>query len=174
MVRAAYEYQGPVYIRLGRSAVPVFHEEEGYTFQIGKGEELTQGSDVAVIANGLMVERALRAGEELAREGISARIIDMPTIKPLDEALVLKAARECGRIVTCEEHSVIGGLGEAVCSFLSRVCPTPVSRVGWRTCSAAPAPPTRCWSGTASPPATSPGRPGPCAGSEPPFSVMIP
>ena len=130
MVRAAYEYQGPVYIRLGRSAVPVFHQEEGYAFQIGKGEELTQGSDVAVIANGLMVERALRAGEELAREGISARIIDMPTIKPLDEELVLKAARECGRIVTCEEHSVIGGLGEAVCSFLSKVCPTPVSRVG--------------------------------------------
>ena len=130
MVKAAYEYQGPVYIRLGRSAVPVFHQEEGYTFQIGKGEALTQGSDVAVIATGLMVERALAAGEALAREGISARVINMPTIKPLDEELVLKAARECGRIVTCEEHSVIGGLGEAVCAFLSKVCPTPVSRVG--------------------------------------------
>ena len=130
MVKAAYAYQGPVYIRLGRSAVPVFHQEEGYTFQIGKGEALTQGSDVAVIATGLMVERALAAGEALAREGISARVINMPTIKPLDEELVLKAARECGRIVTCEEHSVIGGLGEAVCAFLSKVCPTPVSRVG--------------------------------------------
>ena len=130
MVKAAYAYQGPVYIRLGRSAVPVFHQEEGYTFQIGKGEALTQGSDVAVIATGLMVERALAAGEALAKKGISARVINMPTIKPLDEELVLKAARECGRIVTCEEHSVIGGLGEAVCSFLSKVCPTPVSRVG--------------------------------------------
>ena len=130
MVKAAYAYQGPVYIRLGRSAVSVFHQEEGYTFQIGKGEALTQGSDVAVIATGLMVERALAAGEALAKEGISARVINMPTIKPLDEELVLKAARECGRIVTCEEHSVIGGLGEAVCSFLSKVCPTPVSRVG--------------------------------------------
>ena len=130
MVKAAYAYQGPVYIRLGRSAVPVFHQEEGYTFQIGKGEELTQGSDVAVIANGLMVERALRAGEELAREGISARVIDLCTIKPLDEELVLKAAQECGRVVTCEEHSDIGGLGEAVCSVLRKTCPTPVSRVG--------------------------------------------
>ena len=130
MVKAAYAYQGPVYIRLGRSAVPVFHQEEGYTFQIGKGEALTQGSDVAVIATGLMVERALAAGEALAKKGISARVINMPTIKPLDEELVLKAAKECGRIVTCEEHSVIGGLGEAVCAFLSKVCPTPVSRVG--------------------------------------------
>ena len=130
MVKAAYAYQGPVYIRLGRSAVPVFHQEEGYTFQIGKGEELTQGSDVAIIATGLMVERALAAGEELAREGVSARVINMPTIKPLDEELVFRAARECGGIVTCEEHSVIGGLGEAVCAFLSRACPTPVSRVG--------------------------------------------
>jgi len=130
MVKAAYEYVGPVYIRFGRSAVPVFHQEEGYTFQIGKGEVLRDGTDVAIIANGLMVNEAIQAGEVLAQAGISARVIDMATIKPLDEELVLKAARDCGRVVTCEEHNIIGGLGEAVCAVLSEKCPTPVRRIG--------------------------------------------
>ena len=130
MVKAAYEHVGPVYMRFGRAAVPVFHEEEGYTFQIGKGEVLTEGTDVAIIANGLMVAEALEAAKTLKEAGISARVINMATIKPLDEELVLKAARECGKIITCEEHSVLGGLGEAVCGVLSEKCPTPVRRIG--------------------------------------------
>ena len=127
--KAAYEYKGPVYLRMGRLAVPVFHEE-GFKFTIGKGEVMRDGSDIAIIANGLMVYEAIQAGEKLAEMGINARIINMSTIKPLDEELVLKAAKECGKIITCEEHSVIGGLGEAVCSFLSEVYPTPVKRIG--------------------------------------------
>ena len=127
--KAAYEYKGPVYLRMGRLAVPVFHEE-GFEFQIGKGEVMRDGTDVAIIANGLMVYEAIKAGETLAAEGINARIINMSTVKPLDEELVLKAAKECGKIITCEEHSVIGGLGEAVCSFLSENYPTPVRRIG--------------------------------------------
>ena len=91
---------------------------------------MRDGNDVAIIANGLMVYEAVKAGEELAAAGINARIIKMSTVKPLDEELVLKAAKECGKIITCEEHSVIGGLGEAVCSFLSENCPTPVRRIG--------------------------------------------
>ena len=127
--KAAYEYKGPVYLRMGRLAVPVFHEE-GFEFQIGKGEIMRDGSDIAIIANGLMVYEAIQAGEKLAELGINARIINMSTVKPLDEELVLKCAKECGKIITCEEHSVIGGLGEAVCSFLSETCPTPVKRIG--------------------------------------------
>ncbi len=127
--KAAYEYKGPVYLRMGRLAVPVFHEE-GFAFQIGKGEIMRDGSDIAIIANGLMVYEAIQAGEKLAELGIHARIINMSTIKPLDEELVLKCAKECGKIITCEEHSVIGGLGEAVCSFLSENYPTPVKRIG--------------------------------------------
>ena len=127
--KAAYEYKGPVYLRMGRLAVPVFHEE-GFQFEIGKGEVMRDGNDVAIIANGLMVYEAVQAGEKLAEQGINARIINMSTIKPLDEELVLKAAKECGKIITCEEHSVIGGLGEAVCSFLSENYPTPVKRIG--------------------------------------------
>ncbi len=127
--KAAYAYKGPVYLRFGRLAVPVFHEE-GFTFQIGKGEVMRDGDDVAIIANGLMVYEAIQAGEQLAQMGINARIINMSTVKPLDEELVLKAAKECGKIITCEEHSVIGGLGEAVCSFLSENYPTPVRRIG--------------------------------------------
>ncbi len=127
--KAAYEYQGPVYLRMGRLAVPVFHEE-GFQFQIGKGEVMRDGNDVAIIANGLMVYEAVQAGEKLAQLGINARIINMSTVKPIDEELVLKAAKECGKIITCEEHSVIGGLGEAVCSFLSENHPTPVRRIG--------------------------------------------
>jgi transketolase len=128
-VKAAYEYQGPVYLRFGRLAVPVFHEE-GFEFQIGKGEVIRDGSDIAIIANGLMVYEAMKAGDELAKQGINARIINMSTVKPIDEELVLKAAKECGKIITCEEHSVVGGLGEAVCSFLSETYPTPVRRIG--------------------------------------------
>ena len=127
--KAAYEYEGPVYLRFGRLAVPVFHEE-GFKFQIGKGEIMREGNDIAIIANGLMVYEAVQAGEELAKQGINARIINMSTVKPLDEEMVLKAAKECGKIITCEEHSVIGGLGEAVCSFLSENYPTPVRRIG--------------------------------------------
>ena len=126
---AAYEHNGPVYLRMGRLAVPVFHEE-GFTFRIGKGEVMRRGNDIAIIANGLMVYEAIQAGEALEKMGIHARIINMSTIKPLDEELVLKAAKECGKIITCEEHSVVGGLGEAVCSFLSETYPTPVRRIG--------------------------------------------
>jgi len=127
--KAAYAYKGPVYLRMGRLAVPVFHEE-GFQFTIGKGEVMRDGNDIAIIANGLMVYEAIQAGEKLAELGIHARIINMSTIKPLDEELVLKAAKECGKIITCEEHSIIGGLGEAVCSFLSETYPTPVKRIG--------------------------------------------
>lgn len=129
MVRAAYEHEGPVYMRFGRSAVPVFHEE-GMNFAIGKGEVIRQGKDVAIIANGVMVYEAMQAGELLAQAGVDAMIINMATVKPLDEELVLEAARQCGKVVTCEEHSVIGGLGEAVCSLLSEKLPTPVKRIG--------------------------------------------
>ena len=130
MVKAAYAYEGPVYIRLGRSAVPVFHKEEGYQFEIGKGEVLRDGTDVAIIANGLMVAEAIEAGQALAEAGISARVINLATIKPLDEELVLKAAQECGKVITCEEHNILGGLGEAVCGLLSEKCPAPVRRIG--------------------------------------------
>ena len=129
MVRAAYLHEGPVYMRFGRAAVPVIHEE-GFDFQIGKGETLRDGSDVAIIANGLLVAEALTATEELVKDGIEAMVINMATIKPLDEELVLAAAKKCGKVITAEEHSVIGGLGEAVCSLLAEKLPTPVKRIG--------------------------------------------
>lgn len=129
-VKAAYEHKGPVYIRFGRAAVPVIHGEEGYSFEIGRAEVLRDGTDVAVVATGLMVAEALKAADVLAEEGISVRVINVCSIKPLDEDTILAAARECGKIVTCEEHSVIGGLGEAVCSLVSEKCPVPVCRVG--------------------------------------------
>ena len=128
-VKAAYAHQGPVYLRFGRLAVPVFHSED-YQFVIGKGEVLKDGTDVAIIANGLMVYEAIVAGEELAKAGINAMVINMPTIKPLDEELVLEAAKKCGKVITCEEHSIIGGLGEAVCGVLSEKLPTVVRRIG--------------------------------------------
>ena len=128
-VKAAYEFEGPVYLRFGRSGVPVFHEED-FRFEIGKGEVLQDGNDVAIIATGIMTYEAVKAGEELRSQGINARVINMSTIKPLDEELILKAAGECGKIVTCEEHSIIGGLGEAVSSLLSEKLPTPVRRIG--------------------------------------------
>ncbi len=130
MVRAAYEHQGPVYMRFGRSPVPVFHDEDAFVFQIGRGEVMREGADVAILANGLLVAEAVEAGKLLADRGVSARIVNMATIKPLDEEIVLQAAQECGKIVTCEEHSIIGGLGEAVCSLLSEKRPTPVRRIG--------------------------------------------
>ena len=129
MVKAAYEHVGPVYMRFGRAAVPVVHEE-GFNFQIGKGEVLRRGADVAIIANGLLVAEALTAAEELAAAGIEAMVINMATIKPLDEELVLSAAAKCGKVITCEEHSVIGGLGEAVASLLAEKQPTLVRRIG--------------------------------------------
>ena len=129
MVRAAYLHEGPVYMRFGRAAVPVIHGDD-FKFEIGKGEVLCDGTDVAIIANGLMVAEALTAAEELHKDGIEAMVINMGTIKPLDEALVLEAAKKCGKIITAEEHSVIGGLGEAVCGLLSEKLPTPVKRIG--------------------------------------------
>ena len=129
-VRAAYAMQGPVYLRFGRLAVPVFHDAATYHFEIGKGEKLTEGSDIAIIATGLEVNEARIAAGHLAEQGIGARVINIHTIKPLDEEIILEAARDCRRVITCEEHSVIGGLGEAVCSLLSEKLPTPVRRVG--------------------------------------------
>ena len=129
-VRAAYEHKGPVYLRFGRLALPVFHDEANFTFQIGKGEQLTEGDDVALIATGLEVNEALLAAEALKNEGIRARVINLCTIKPLDEEIVVKAARECGAVVTCEEHSIFGGLGEAVAGVLAEQCPTKMRRVG--------------------------------------------
>ena len=128
-VKAAYEMEGPVYLRFGRLAIPQFHEE-GFNFQIGKGEILRDGTDVAIIANGLLVYEAIQAGEMLAEAGINAMIINMATIKPLDEELVISAAKKCGKVITCEEHSVIGGLGEAVAAVLAEKCPTVLRRIG--------------------------------------------
>ena len=129
-VRAAYEMQGPVYLRFGRLAVPVFHDEANYHFELGKGEQITEGDDIAIVATGLMVNEARIAAEQLAAEGIHARVINIHTIKPLDEDIILKAAKECGKIVTAEEHNIIGGLGEAVCACVAEHCPVPVKRIG--------------------------------------------
>ncbi len=130
-VRAAYAHRGPVYLRFGRLALPVFHDESLIdSFRIGKGEVLRDGGDVAILATGLMTWEAIQAGEALAQKGISARVINLCTIKPLDEELVLRAARECGKVITCEEHSVIGGLGEAVAALLAEQQPTPLRRIG--------------------------------------------
>ena len=128
-VHAAAELDGPVYMRFGRLAVPVVFDET-YKFEIGKGVELKAGTDVTVIATGLMVNEALEAYELLAAEGISARIINMATIKPIDRDIIVKAAQETGAIVTAEEHSVIGGLGSAVAEVVSETCPVPVLKVG--------------------------------------------
>lgn len=130
-VEALINYNGPAYLRLGRAAADIFTDEvEGYSFELGKGCTLRDGRDVTIIANGIMVAKALEAAKMLENEGISARVIDMHTIKPLDEELVLKAAQETDCIVTTEEHSIVGGLGGAVCEYLSGVCPVPVIRHG--------------------------------------------
>ena len=130
-VEALLNYEGPAYLRLQRPATEIVTDEiEGYSFELGKGVTLRGGSDVSLIAVGIMVPAALKAADILAAEGIPARVIDMHTIKPLDEELVLKAARETGCIVTSEEHSIIGGLGSAVCEYLSAACPVPVVRHG--------------------------------------------
>ena len=129
-VRAAFSYVGPVYLRFSRFATPVFHDPDQFTFAIGKGEVLMDGTDVAILSTGILSCEALEAGRRLAAQGIHARIINLCTIKPLDEALVLQAAKDCGKIITVEEHSIIGGLGEAVCSLLAEHCPTPVRRIG--------------------------------------------
>lgn len=128
-VKAAYEHDGPVYIRFGRLAVPVIFDED-YKFEIGKGVTLKDGNDITVIATGLMVGEALDAYEILKEKGINARIINMATIKPIDRDIIVKAAKETGKIVTVEEHSVIGGLGSAVCDVVCEECPVPVIKIG--------------------------------------------
>jgi transketolase len=129
-VKAAYEYEGPVYLRFGRLAAPVIFDPEDFKFEIGKGQVVTEGTDVTIIATGLMVGNSIDAAKMLAEKGISAKVINMATIKPLDEELVIAAAKETGKVVTVEEHSVIGGLGSAVCDVLSEKLPTPVLKVG--------------------------------------------
>jgi transketolase len=130
VVRAAAAYKGPVYIRLGRAKVPMVYSEESCSFEWGKGITLREGSDVTIIATGIMVSMALEAAEDLMSGGISARVIDMHTIKPIDRELIVKAALETGAVVTAEEHSVIGGLGSAVAEVLGETVPVPVIRVG--------------------------------------------
>lgn len=129
-VEAAILHDGPCYLRFGRLATPVFNDKETYKFELGKGIELVEGNDVAIIATGLMVYEAVKAAEELKAEGINARVINIHTIKPLDKDIVVKAAKETGLIVTCEEHSVIGGLGSAVAEVVTEECPVKVVKIG--------------------------------------------
>ena len=129
-VRAAHAYKGPVYLRFGRLAVPVFNDREDYTFELGKGIVLREGKDITIFATGLCVVETLYAAEQLAADGIDAEVINIHTIKPLDMKLVTSSAAKTGRVFTVEEHSVIGGLGSAVCEALSETCPTKVTRIG--------------------------------------------
>ena len=129
-VKAAYEHQGPVYLRFGRLAVPVINDRPDYHFEVGKGVVLREGKDLTIIATGLPVANCLEAAEKLAADGIEAKVINIHTIKPLDEELVVAAAKETGKVVTVEEHSVIGGLGSAVCDVLSAQAPTKVLKIG--------------------------------------------
>lgn len=129
-VKAAYEYEGPVYLRFGRLALPIIHNESSYKFEIGKGEILRDGKDVTIVATGAMVSNSLEAAEKLAADGIEAKVINIHTIKPLDKELVVAAAKETGKVVTVEEHSVIGGLGSAVCDTLAQKAPTQVMKIG--------------------------------------------
>ena len=130
MVEAAYKHVGPVYMRFGRAAVPVINTNEDYTFEFGKGIVLREGKDVAIIANGLCVAESLVAAEKLAADGIDAKVINFHTIKPLDEAMVIEVAEQIGKIVTVEEHSVIGGLGSAVCDVVAEKAPAKVMKIG--------------------------------------------
>lgn len=129
-VEAAILHDGPVYLRFGRLAAPIFNDKETYKFELGKGIELAEGTDVTIIATGLMVSEALDAAKKLKEDGISARVINIHTIKPIDKDIIIKAAKETGKIVTVEEHSVIGGLGSAVCDVLSENYPVPVKKIG--------------------------------------------
>ncbi len=129
-VKAAYEYEGPVYLRFGRLAVPVINDKEDYKFEIGKGIVLREGKDVTLIATGLEVAETIQAAELLAADGIDAKVINIHTIKPIDADLIVAAAKETGKIVTIEEHSVIGGLGSAVCDVLAEKAPTKVMKIG--------------------------------------------
>ena len=131
-VEAAYEYQGPVYMRFGRLAVPVINDRPDYKFEIGKGILLCEGTDVTIVATGLCVNSALEAAEKLASEGVSAEVINIHTIKPLDEEIILKSAAKTGKVVTAEEASIIGGLGGAVAELLSEKLPTKMMRIGVR------------------------------------------
>ena len=130
LVEAAYNYEGPVFMRFSRLASPVINDRPDYKFELGKGIVLREGKDVTVIANGLLVADTLKAADMLAADGIDAKVINIHTIKPLDEELVIASAKETGKVVTVEEHSVIGGLGGAVCECLSGSCPVPVKRIG--------------------------------------------
>jgi len=129
-VQAAYEHQGPVYLRFGRLAVPVLNDNESYKFEIGKGIVLKEGTDVTIVATGLCVNEALEAAKKLETAGVSAEVINIHTIKPLDEDLIVTAAKKTGKVVTVEEHSIIGGLGSAVCDALSTKAPTKVLKIG--------------------------------------------
>ena len=133
-VRAAVEYDGPVYIRFRRAAVPVINDTPDYKFEIGKGTVVREGTDVTIVATGICVDSALGAAEKLAAEGISAEVINICTIKPLDEDIIIKSAKKTGKVVTAEEHSVIGGLGSAVCDALCKSYPTPVYKIGMQDC----------------------------------------
>ncbi len=129
-VRAALEFKGPVYLRFGRAAVPVINDKPGYKFEIGKGVKLREGSDVTIVASGICVDSAVNAAELLAADGISAEVINIHTIKPIDKDIILESAKKTGKVVTVEEHSVIGGLGSAVCDVLAENLPTPVKKIG--------------------------------------------
>ena len=129
-VKAAVEYNGPVYLRLGRLAVDSFNDPDNYSFTLGKGITLHEGNDITVIATGIVVKDALEAVQELEAQGINARLINIHTIKPIDEDIIVKAAKETGRIVTVEEHNVVGGLGDSVCDVTARKCPVPVTKIG--------------------------------------------
>ncbi|MCL2697192.1 MAG: transketolase family protein [Oscillospiraceae bacterium] len=129
-VIAMADYEGPTYLRFGRLPVPVFNDPDTYKFEVGKGVTLRDGDDITIIATGLLVYPALEAAEELVKEGVNARVINIHTIKPLDEQLVLKAVKETGKIVVAEEHSVIGGLGSAVAELVAEKCPVPVHKLG--------------------------------------------
>lgn len=129
-VRAAYEHEGPCYLRFGRLAVPVINDTPDYKFELGKGVVLREGKDVTIVASGLPVSNCLEAAEKLAADGIDAKVINIHTIKPLDEELIVASAKETGKVVTVEEHSVIGGLGSAVCDVLAEQCPTKVCKIG--------------------------------------------